>query len=281
MDETTRRADRTRPAALKVAIPQAARKAQHREAGVGRQQAESLPFVLAQLGQSLDGRIATPSGESKYINGPHALDHLHALRASVDAVLVGVGTVVADDPMLTVRRCPGRSPARVVIDPSGRADPAARCFDADGARRIVIRRAGIDRPLAAGVEALALDGEDAFAPAAMLAALAQAGMRRVLVEGGPATLAGFLAAGAVDVLHVFVSPVILGAGRRGIERADCPTLADALRPAARVRVFPDGDVLFACDLSGRAAQQMQEAADGTAGGATPSVDMPANPSYHL
>src|ERR1044071_4782095 len=78
------------------------------------------PFVIAQLGQSLDGRIATLSGDSKYINSASALDHLHRLRAQVDAVVVGVGTVVADDPQLTVRRVAGRSPARVVIDPRGR-----------------------------------------------------------------------------------------------------------------------------------------------------------------
>ena len=68
------------------------------------------PFVVAQLGQSLDGRIALPSGESKYINGPAALDHLHRLRAAVDAVIVGIGTVTADDPQLTVRRVDGREP---------------------------------------------------------------------------------------------------------------------------------------------------------------------------
>jgi diaminohydroxyphosphoribosylaminopyrimidine deaminase / 5-amino-6-(5-phosphoribosylamino)uracil reductase len=78
------------------------------------------PFVVAQLGQSLDGRIATVTGDSKYINGEAALDHLHAIRAHVDAVVVGIGTVIADDPQLTVRRAEGRNPARVIIDPRGR-----------------------------------------------------------------------------------------------------------------------------------------------------------------
>ena len=82
------------------------------------------PFVVAQLGQSLDGRIATVTGESRYINGSAALDHLHRLRAEVDAVVVGAGTIVADDPLLTVRRVAGKSPARVVIDPSGRIKPS-------------------------------------------------------------------------------------------------------------------------------------------------------------
>lgn len=210
-------------------------------------------YVVAQLGQSLDGRIATPSGESKYINGPHALDHLHALRASVDAVLVGVGTVCADDPLLTVRRVPGRSPARVVIDPSGRADPHARCFADDGTRRLVVRRPGVTAPLPAGVEAVDCAGDGPFAPAAILEALAARGLCRVLVEGGAHTLSAFLEAGCLDALHVFVSPVILGAGRIGLTRKACDTLADALRPSTRAHVFPDGDVLFECDLAGAGA----------------------------
>lgn len=233
----TRPETRPSPAPLQVASPAGGRK-------------DALPFVIGQLGQSLDGRIATTSGESKYINGPYALDHLHTLRAGVDAVVVGAGTVVADDPLLTVRRVPGTNPARVVLDPSGRVDPAARCFEADGARRLVVRRTGVRGALAEGVEAIALegDGTGALAPGAILSALAAQGFARILVEGGPRTLAAFLHAGCIHVLHVFVSPVILGAGRIGLERKECESLADALRPPARVHVFPDGDVLFECDL---------------------------------
>ena len=79
--------------------------------------------VVGQIGQSLDGRIATTTGQSHYINGPAGLAHLHRLRALVDAVVVGVGTALADDPQLTVRRVAGPDPARVVIDPSGRLAP--------------------------------------------------------------------------------------------------------------------------------------------------------------
>ena len=82
--------------------------------------ATDRPFVIAQLGQSLNGRIVTISGESRDINGAAALDHLHRLRAHVDAVVVGAGTIVADDPQLSVRRVAGKSPARVAIDPKGR-----------------------------------------------------------------------------------------------------------------------------------------------------------------
>src|SRR3954471_8792458 len=86
------------------------------------------PFVVAQLGQSLDGRIATLTGDSKYANRSAALDHLHRARAHVDAVVVGVGTGISDDPLLTVRRIEGRNPARVVIDPDGRLPVGAKCL---------------------------------------------------------------------------------------------------------------------------------------------------------
>ena len=79
--------------------------------------------VVGQIGQSLDGRIATVSGHSHYINGTDGLDHLHRLRAMLDAVVVGIGTAIQDNPQLTVRRVSGPNPARVVIDPRGRLSP--------------------------------------------------------------------------------------------------------------------------------------------------------------
>ena len=116
------------------------------------------PFVVAQLGQSLDGRIALPSGESKYINGPAALDHLHGLRAAVDAVIVGIGTVTADDPQLTVRRVDGRHPARIVIDPNGRLRAPCRCLEANGAPVFIIRRRGCSIPLPETASPIYVDG---------------------------------------------------------------------------------------------------------------------------
>src|SRR5438132_965627 len=94
--------------------------------------------VVGQLGQSLDGRIATNSGHSHYINGPAGLDHLHRLRALVDAVVIGVRTALVDNPQLTVRRVSGPHPARVVLDPHGRLPASARVLAADGARRLVV-----------------------------------------------------------------------------------------------------------------------------------------------
>ena len=210
------------------------------------------PFVVAQLGQSLDGRIATPTGESRWINKDAALDHVHRLRANVDAVLVGVGTVIADDPILNVRRVAGRNPARVVIDPKGRLPPAARCLaDDDGCRRLVIHAAGVVAPaLPDGVEIihLPLDADGTLSPKAVVAALFARGLKTVLIEGGAWTVSQFINAGAVDRLHVLVAPVILGSGKPGLSLAPIDRLSEALRPPCRVFPLIDGDVLFDCDL---------------------------------
>lgn len=187
------------------------------------------------------------SGDSRDINRAAALDHLHRLRAQVEAVVVGVGTVIADDPSLTVRRVPGRSPARVVIDPRGRAPGAARVFAADGVRRIVLSEAPL--PVAAGVECLICgNGGGPMTPSAILAALRATGLRRILIEGGARTISAFLDARALDRLHVLVSPLIIGSGRAALELAPIERLRQALRPMTSVHLFSDGDVLFDCDL---------------------------------
>ena len=107
-------------------------------------QLESDP-VIGQIGQSLDGRIATEQGHSHYITGPADIRRLHRLRALVDAVIVGAGTVAADDPRLTVRQVEGRNPVRVVLDPNGRLDDDRAVFRDGAARTVVIRRAPAGR----------------------------------------------------------------------------------------------------------------------------------------
>jgi riboflavin-specific deaminase-like protein len=207
------------------------------------------PFVVAQLGQSLDGRIAIESGESRWINKQAALVHVHRVRAAVDAVVVGVGTVTADDPLLNVRHVPGRNPARVIIDPKGRLPQSARCLlGDDGARRIVVR--GIEAPLPKGVEELHLPSEGGrLDPTAIVQGLFRLGLGSMLIEGGAHTVSSFLAAGALDRLHVLVAPVILGSGKPGLQLPPIGRLSDALRPPAEVHVLDDGDVLFDCDVS--------------------------------
>jgi len=206
--------------------------------------------VVGQIGQSLDGRIATMSGHSRYINGPAGLAHLHRLRALVDAVLVGVGSALADDPQLTVRHVAGPDPARIVIDPRGRLARTARLFADDGARRIIITAQGVRCELP-GVERLALPAvEGHIEPAAILAGLAALGLRRVLIEGGADTLSRFMAAGCLDRLHVVVAPIILGGGRPGLALDPIERVDQALRPPMRIHPL-DGELLFDCDFAAR------------------------------
>ena len=207
------------------------------------------PYVVAQLGQSLDGRIATVSGESRYINGAYALDHLHALRAQVDAVIVGVSTVIADDPLLTVRRTSGVNPARVVLDPHGRMAADARCLRQDGTRVCVVTTPKSGRSAQGWVDFIELPGDaGVIAPADILMALHARGFKRILVEGGAATVSRFIDADCADRLHVLVSPLIIGAGKSGLSLSPVAELARARRPSVSVSLFPDGDVLFDCDL---------------------------------
>lgn len=210
------------------------------------------PYVVAQLGLSLDGRIATRNGDSRGIGGSPSLDHLHALRARVDAVMVGIGTVLADDPQLNVRRCAGRSPVRVMLDARGTLPATARCLDgADGARRIVFRGAGQDGPrLPDGVEIVTLPAPDGrFDMCRVMETLSAMGFGTVLIEGGPAIVSRAIDTGLVDRLHLMVSPIILGSGRNGLDLAPIERICDARRPPTDVIPLGDGDVLFDCDLT--------------------------------
>lgn len=206
-------------------------------------------MVVAQCGQSIDARIATATGHSHYINGPEGLAHLHRLRALVDAVVVGVGTVLADDPQLTVRLVAGPNPARIVIDPNGRLTRNARLLADDGVRRLVITRSDTTLDLAAGIEVVkvaATAGQ--LAPADVLAILAERGFRRILIEGGSNTVSRFLAAGCLDRLHVMIAPMIIGAGPSSVSLAPIDRVDEAIRAPMRAHILGD-EVLLDCDLS--------------------------------
>lgn len=217
--------------------------------------------VVAQLAQSLDGRIATESGHSHYVTGPEDIRRLHRLRALMDAVIVGAGTVLSDDPRLTVREVSGEDPVRVVLDPEGRVGPARRVFSDGGGRTVVIRREGggasgslPSRSLSSygnNVEILSLPHAPShgFDPRAVVRALREQGMRRILVEGGGVTVSRFLDAGALDRLHVTVAPMIIGSGIPAITLPPVETLDDALRPTCR-HFHLGSDILFDLDLEG-------------------------------
>jgi diaminohydroxyphosphoribosylaminopyrimidine deaminase/5-amino-6-(5-phosphoribosylamino)uracil reductase len=198
------------------------------------------PLVTLKLATSLDGRIATRTGASQWITGEAARARAHHLRATHDAILIGSGTALADDPSLTCR-LPGledRSPVRVVLDGRLRLSPTSRL--ARGAREVptwVITRAGADHASVAvleqqGVEVLTVGIDEEGRPDAgqTLAALAGRGITRVLVEGGAKVAASLLGAGLVDRLVWFQGPVVIGGDGRaavaglGIDAlAACPS----------------------------------------------------------
>jgi riboflavin-specific deaminase-like protein len=205
--------------------------------------------VVGQCGQSIDGRIATPTGHSHYINGEAGLAHLHRLRALVDAVVIGVGTAIADDPQLTVRRVEGPSPARVIVDPNGRLPTTARALAADGNRRLVVTGDDARTQLPQGVEIVRLAADRGrIAPSTILAALAERGFRRILIEGGADTISRFLAAGCLDRLHIVVAPIILGSGPSSLAMAPIKRVEEAMRAPIRAHLLGE-EVLLDCDLT--------------------------------
>lgn len=212
--------------------------------------AESV--VVGQIGQTLDGKVATETGESLYINGEAALTHLHRLRASVDALIVGAGTVATDNPRLTVRMASGETPMRVIVDPNGRVPEDRQCFQDDAGPVAVIRATGgpAGNPLPSRIERIEMprNADEPIPLPAIIAMLAKRGKRRVLIEGGPHTLSLALAQDAVDMLHVMVAPKILGSGKQGLVLPPVAHLADALAPECEISRFSDGDILFNCNL---------------------------------
>lgn len=207
-------------------------------------------FVIAQIGQSLDGHIATCTGDSHYVTGPASRRHLHRLRALVDAVIVGANTVDVDNPRLTVREVTGNNPARVVLDPHARVSHNREVFT-DGLAPTW--HAVFDPAKAApGARALALPklAPDQM-PAEVLRALAARGLRRIMVEGGGITISRFIDAGCVDRLHVMVAPMIVGSGPPALALRQIDVLADALRPACKVYAV-GSDHLYDLDLHSRA-----------------------------
>lgn len=202
--------------------------------------------VFAQIGQSLDGRIATETGDAQDISGADGLMHLHRLRALADAVVIGVKTAVHDNPQLTVRLADGSSPARVVIDPDGRLPDDARLLADTSVRRIVIQAVHKARP--PGVEVIMLPRSAWISPENILDALQGHGFKRILIEGGGITIAQFLEAGLLDRLHVTVAPLLIGSGQQSLSTSPVGTLAQARRP--KTDVYDLGsDILFDCHLS--------------------------------
>lgn len=196
-------------------------------------------LVFAQVGQSLDGRIATVTGASHYINGDDGLDHLHRLRAIADIVIVGAGTACSDHPRLTVRRVEGRNPDRAVIDPRRRVSNEEAVFDAAAGPSF---RLVADAPHTEDELQIA-EPDRSITPHSLINCLQSRGYRRIFIEGGSQTVSSFLQAGCLDHLHLIVAPMIIGSGIPALQLPEIDELDLALRP--QTVTFPLGtDHLF-------------------------------------
>jgi diaminohydroxyphosphoribosylaminopyrimidine deaminase/5-amino-6-(5-phosphoribosylamino)uracil reductase len=206
--------------------------------------------VTLKLATSLDGRIATATGESRWITGPEAREAVHRLRSEHDAVLIGVETALADDPELTVR-LPGHAgaqPARVVLDSRQRLADGCKLVETarDIATYVISTTPPEQRLLQAGVKVLQVHalGEERPDLADVLAALAGEGLNRIFVEGGGQVAASFLRCGLVDQLEWFRAPMIIGGeGRPGVGSLALAALSDAPK-LRRLDVRPVGPDLW-------------------------------------
>lgn len=175
------------------------------------------PWVTLKVAASLDGKIALQNGESKWITGPESRRNVHMLRAEHDALLTGVGTVLADDPAFTVRETPGKTPLRVVLDSSLRTPISAKLFETDPSRLLFFADASVStqkieiiRGKGAFVETLPNLRDN---PARVLEKLAEFGVNYLMVEGGSGIVSSILRAGLADSLSLFIAPKIMGSGK--------------------------------------------------------------------
>jgi diaminohydroxyphosphoribosylaminopyrimidine deaminase/5-amino-6-(5-phosphoribosylamino)uracil reductase len=213
-------------AGIRVVVGEEAGPAQELYEAFAKHIATGLPYVSAKFAMSLDGKIAARTGDSKWITGPEARDLVQQMRREADAVMVGVNTVLADDPQLTVRQQVsgpqmGRQPLRVVLDSRGRTPSQARLLREPGRTLIITSDQAsseqVERITAAGAEVVCVPAA-ASGMVDLVAAMAELGRRGVvslLVEGGGTLLGSLFDAGMVDKVYAFVAPVIIG-GRMAV-----------------------------------------------------------------
>ena len=200
---------------------------------------QARPFVTWKAGMTIDGRVAAADGTSRWITSAESRADVHQLRSRVDTMMVGIGTVLADDPQLTVRTADGvvvgPQPLRVVIDSTGRTPAIARVLD-EAAETMVASVADFGAGPGGRVDV-----------AAVLERLYRQGRRHVLLEGGPTLAAAFLDAGLIDEVLVYVAPTLLGAGRPALVGGVVGTLADAHHGELRevTRIGPDVRLRYA------------------------------------
>ena len=213
------------------------------------------PYVVVKYAQSMDGRIATASGDARWISSDEERAVSHALRGRCDGIMVGLGTVMTDDPQLTVRLVPGPSPARVILDSKLSAPLSAKVFD-DAAPTIVITTERSDLARRAEVQArdvavrVVADGSGGVDMGAALSLLHEMGISSLLVEGGQRVITSLLRGGFADRVIVALSPLVLGKGVEGVGDLGTARVTDGISLVNRLVCVAGTDVLIACDVAG-------------------------------
>lgn len=207
--------------------------------------------VVGHLGQSIDARIATPSGDAFFVTGEENRAHLHRMRALCHAVIVGAETVVIDNPQLTTRAVTGPDPVRVVLDPSARISSDNNLLANHKTATWLVHSASADLSAFAdppNVQRIIMPASDSrLALPAVLSELQKRGVYRVFVEGGGVTVSGMLNAGCLDRMQVAIAPVLVGEGRAALQLPPAISMQNALRPP--VKVFRMGeDILWDFNL---------------------------------
>ncbi|TAK76055.1 MAG: bifunctional diaminohydroxyphosphoribosylaminopyrimidine deaminase/5-amino-6-(5-phosphoribosylamino)uracil reductase RibD [Dehalococcoidia bacterium] len=238
---------RLRAAGLDVEVGDGAAESERVLEGYLKHRRTGLPAVIVKVAMSLDGRIASASGDARWVSGPEAREWVHRLRSRMDAVIVGSGTQLADDPALTARPAGvdvPHQPARIVVDSRGQTPPTARLFSEAGGPVLIATVDGVSRAWRTAIEArggevLTLPGKAGREGAshvdlrALLGALGERGMLNVMVEGGGVLLGALFDRRLVDRLYAVIAPVVIGAA--AAPSAVSGRGAQVMREAPRLR----------------------------------------------
>lgn len=229
---------RLRAAGVVVDVGECAAEARRLNAAYLTLLTQRRPYFHAKWAMTLDGRTATDAGDSRWISGEESRRRVHALRGRVDAIVVGAGTVRADDPLLTARPPGPRTPARVVVSTDGKLPAGCQLMRTAELGPVLVTSV---RPLSiAGIEVLELPaGDTGVSLPALAAELGRRRMTNVLVEGGARLFGSLLAADLIDEYHFFIAAKILGGGRPAIDGLSPEKIADA-RPVHEWTVEPCG-----------------------------------------
>jgi diaminohydroxyphosphoribosylaminopyrimidine deaminase/5-amino-6-(5-phosphoribosylamino)uracil reductase len=211
-----------------------------------------IPFVTLKYAQSIDGRIATVTGHSRWISSPASLKFAHRLRSIHDGIMVGIGTVLADNPDLTVREVKGRSPTRIIVDQYLKIPlEAAVLGNQDKAKTIIATTANADPQKAAGlrqmgIELLTVEADEngRVDLQKVLAKLGKRGMTSVMIEGGAALITQVLRHRMADRLVVIIAPKIIGRGIEAVGDLEVARIDDAYRLTYRKIIRKDGDMII-------------------------------------